>query len=130
MKGPRRWPGAGWSLDIPGLPIGGGARYNKKARVASARDLAVGASKLFEYAGDRWLLVRLGEDRFVAVGQKCTHLGCPVLWKAGTRKFHCPCHEGWFDEEGKVLAGPPPRPLPRLEIRRDGDELWASATTS
>jgi nitrite reductase/ring-hydroxylating ferredoxin subunit len=112
------------------LALGGGPRAAPPARVASALDVPVGASKLFEYAGDRWLLVRLGEDRFVAVGQKCTHLGCPVLWKAADRRFHCPCHEGYFDEEGKVLAGPPPRPLPRLEIRREGDELWASATTS
>jgi cytochrome b6-f complex iron-sulfur subunit len=108
------------------LAFGGGARAAAPARICSTRDLPVGASKLFEFAGDRWLLVRLGEDRYVAVGQKCTHLGCPVLWKAGDRRFHCPCHEGYFDEEGKVLAGPPPRPLPTLTIRREGDELWAS----
>lgn len=114
-----------------GVLLGFGApRTAPPARVASVRDLPVGGQKLFEFAGDRWLLVRLGEDRYVAVGQKCTHLGCPVLWKAADRKFHCPCHEGYFDEEGKVLAGPPPRPLPRLEIRREGDELWAGATTA
>lgn len=110
------------------LAFGGGPLNAPPARVASTRDLPVGASKLFEYAGERWLLVRLGEERFVAVGQKCTHLGCPVLWKAADRKFHCPCHEGYFDEEGKVLAGPPPRPLPRLAIKREGDELWASTS--
>ena len=110
------------------LAFGGGTRAAAPAKVASARDLPVGASRLFEYAGDRWLLVRLGEERYVAVGQKCTHLGCPVLWKAADRRFHCPCHEGYFDEEGKVLAGPPPRPLPRRAIRREGDELWATTS--
>jgi Rieske Fe-S protein len=49
-----------------------------------------------------------------------------VAWRADLRRFHCPCHEGWFDEQGKVLAGPPPRPLPRVEISREGDELWAT----
>lgn len=112
------------------LALGGRARPAAPAKVASVKDLAPGAVKLFEYAGDRWLLVRLGEDRFVALGQKCTHLGCPVLWKAAERRFHCPCHAGFFDEEGKVLAGPPPRPLPRLDVRREGDDLWVSATAS
>jgi Rieske Fe-S protein len=70
--------------------------------------------------------VRLEEDRFVAFGQKCTHLGCPVVFRAATRKLHCPCHEGYFSaEDGRVLSGPPPRPLPRIELERRGDELWA-----
>lgn len=107
-----------------GPPEGGWPRL----KVTSVAELPVGGAKLFDYPsrGNPCLLVRLGEDRFVAIGQKCTHLGCPVLWKAAARQFHCPCHEGWFDEEGKVLAGPPPRPLPRIEITREGDELWAT----
>ena len=40
--------------------------------------------------------------------------------------LHCPCHEGFFNaEDGKVISGPPPRPLPRVELERRGDELWA-----
>ncbi len=112
------------------LALAGAPKTAAPARVASARELAVGGWRLFEHGGERWVLVRLAEERWVAVGQKCTHLGCPVLWKAADRRFHCPCHEGYFDEEGKVLAGPPPRPLPRLEIRREGDDLWAAPMKS
>jgi Rieske Fe-S protein len=72
--------------------------------------------------------VRLDADRFVAFAQKCTHLGCPVLYRQESRQLHCPCHEGYFNaEDGKVIAGPPPRPLPRIELERKGDELWAMA---
>jgi Rieske Fe-S protein len=98
------------------------------ARVAGVEDLPVGGWKVFAYPGpgDPCLLVRLDRDRFVAYSQKCTHLGCPVVFRAATRRLYCPCHEGYFSaEDGRVLAGPPPRPLPRVVLERRGDELWA-----
>jgi Rieske Fe-S protein len=90
--------------------------------IASVNDLAVGQSKLFEYPkqGNRCILVRLSETNFVAYGQKCTHLSCPVLPRPDLGRMHCPCHEGWFDiRNGEPVAGPPRRPLPRvgLEVR-------------
>ena len=97
-------------------------------KIGKVADLPVGASRVFEYpsAGEPCLLVRLAADRYVAFAQKCTHLGCPVLYRKETGKLHCPCHEGYFSaEDGRVLAGPPPRPLPRVEIEAKGDELWA-----
>lgn len=64
---------------------------------------------------------RTGEEAFVAFGAYCTHVGCPVRWVEGARLFLCPCHGGAFHQDGTVAAGPPPRPLPRLDVRvRDG----------
>lgn len=97
-------------------------------RIGTIHDLPVGGSRVFDYPapGQPCLLVRLEADRFVAFGQKCTHLGCPVLFRAKQRDLQCPCHEGYFSaDDGRVLAGPPPRPLPRVDLERRGDELWA-----
>ena len=97
--------------------------------IASVEALPVGGSLIFDFPvpGEPCVLIRPAADRFLAFSQRCTHLGCPVLYRRDTRKFHCPCHEGYFDaEDGRVLAGPPPRPLPRIEIERKGDELWAT----
>jgi Rieske Fe-S protein len=44
----------------------------------------------------------------------CTHLGCGVSWNAGRKAFLCPCHGGMYSPDGKVIGGPPPRPLARL----------------
>jgi menaquinol-cytochrome c reductase iron-sulfur subunit len=64
---------------------------------------------------------RTGVEEFVAFSIYCTHVGCPVRWEAGAGLFMCPCHGGVFYEDGSVAAGPPPRPLPRHEVRvRDG----------
>ena len=63
-----------------------------------------------------WLR-RTGERDFVAFGLNCTHLGCPVNWRAGAELFLCPCHGGVYYSDGTVAGGPPPRPLVRYSVR-------------
>jgi len=52
-----------------------------------------------------------------------THLSCRVTWNEGLREYLCPCHDGHFDLQGEVLAGPPPRPLDRFEHRIEEGNL-------
>lgn len=47
----------------------------------------------------------------------CTHLSCRVNWKDDLQEYVCPCHDGHFDNQGKVLSGPPPRPLDEYETK-------------
>ncbi len=95
--------------------------------VAQTSELKVGGYKLFNYPTDHHpcILVRLAENEFAAYSQSCTHLQCPVNYRHEAKQFYCPCHEGFFSaEDGRVLAGPPPRPLPRYPVEvRDG-QIW------
>ena len=70
-----------------------------------------------------YVLTDTGRD-FVAMSNICTHLGCRVRWVADRREFFCPCHNGVFDKDGKVLAGPPPRPLDRYEVKVEDNQLF------
>lgn len=54
---------------------------------------------------------------FTAFAVNCTHLACPVNWQAQAQIFLCPCHGGVFYADGRVAAGPPPRPLVRYDVR-------------
>ncbi|MBL8217786.1 MAG: Rieske 2Fe-2S domain-containing protein [Bryobacterales bacterium] len=104
-----------------------GAPWPRKV-VAKAGDLGVGQAKVFQYPGpqDNCLLVRLSETRYVAYSQKCTHLSCAVVYSAGNRRLECPCHEGYFSiEDGHVLQGPPPRPLPKVELETVDGQIVA-----
>jgi menaquinol-cytochrome c reductase iron-sulfur subunit len=47
----------------------------------------------------------------------CTHLGCSLAWRAEKDNFLCPCHNGLFAADGKLLEGPPPRGMDRLESK-------------
>jgi Rieske Fe-S protein len=97
--------------------------------VGSIEDIAVGEVKLFSYptAEDPCILIRTGADEFVAYSQKCTHLSCATYYSKEQDRLECPCHEGYFSvKDGSVLQGPPPRPLPRVILRRDGETLTAT----
>jgi nitrite reductase/ring-hydroxylating ferredoxin subunit len=90
------------------------------ARVAA---VPVGGVVEFHYPTDNdpCLLVRPAEDTILAYSQVCTHLSCAVQPEMKLGKFHCPCHNGWFDmASGRPTAGPPRRPLPKivLEIKK------------
>jgi Rieske Fe-S protein len=54
---------------------------------------------------------------YVAISTRCAHLGCPVRYIQASQKFVCPCHGGVYDAQGKVLGGPPVRPLDRFYTR-------------
>jgi quinol---cytochrome c reductase iron-sulfur subunit, bacillus type len=62
---------------------------------------------------------KYGEDpsSYVAISTRCAHLGCPVNFVAASKSFVCPCHGGVYDFQGKVIGGPPVRPLDRFQTR-------------
>jgi nitrite reductase/ring-hydroxylating ferredoxin subunit len=96
--------------------------------VANASEIPAGGVKLFTYPTekDTAIMVRKADGSFVAYSQKCTHLSCAVYYSHANNRLECPCHEGYFSiDTGRVLQGPPPRPLPRVRLRRDGDRIYA-----
>lgn len=96
-------------------------------RVVSLDQVGVGDSHLFRYPteNDPAILIRHDDETILGFSQKCTHLGCVVFWAPAEQHFECPCHEGIFNLSGEPIAGPPERPLGRIEMEvRDGD-IWA-----
>ena len=68
------------------------------------------------------VLVLQAEDQLHAFSAKCTHEGCTVTFLPGQSVIWCPCHDGRFDPaNGRVLSGPPPRPLPPYIAQRQPD---------
>jgi cytochrome b6-f complex iron-sulfur subunit len=53
---------------------------------------------------------------FYALSAVCTHLGCLTVFKPESGNIACPCHGSEFRRNGKVTAGPAPRPLPWLKM--------------
>lgn len=54
----------------------------------------------------------------------CTHLACRVNWHPDIQNYVSPCHDGHFDIEGKVVSGPPPRPLDEFITKIENGNLF------
>jgi len=96
--------------------------------VARASEIAAGTVRMFSYPRpqDPCILIRRSNGELAAFSQKCTHLSCAVYYSADRDRLECPCHNGYFSaDNGRVLQGPPPRPLPRIRIEQRGDEIFA-----
>ena len=62
-------------------------------------------------------------SEYIAISTRCAHLGCPVRFVEASSTFICPCHGGVYDFEGKVIGGPPVRPLDRFQTRVRAGQL-------
>jgi len=60
---------------------------------------------------------------FFALSSVCTHLGCMTRYVPENAQLACPCHGSRFSLDGKVTAGPAPRPLRRLQITMERGTL-------
>ena len=70
-----------------------------------------------------------GGPGFLALWQKCPHLGCVVPWEPRFRFvepvsgdttegwFRCPCHQSTYNHAGVRVYGPAPRSMDRMALR-------------
>lgn len=101
---------------------------DKAVALPGAASLAPDESLVFDYPDQyaQGIVVNLPGTGLVAYSDVCTHLSCAVLYEKQTRQFHCPCHEGYFDAAtGEALAGPPVRPLPKIELEMRNGVVYA-----
>jgi arsenite oxidase small subunit len=116
---------------------GGGEGYPRK-RIAGTADLKPGQPVDFEYPlkGQRSVLLDIGEavpggvgdnSSIVAYSVLCQHMGCPVAYRAKQKDFLCSCHQSRYDpaREGFVVQGVAQRPLPRIALELDGEDVFA-----
>lgn len=105
-------------------------RRFEPAQICTVADLRPGSALPFTYPcpTDLCILVCTREGEYRAFTRRCTHLSCPVVYRADERgeQLFCPCHNGAFSvEDGRVLQGPPPHPLPEIMLEVRGDQVWA-----
>lgn len=92
--------------------------------LARQSDIPEGAVQVFNLPQGRVLVSRM-DQQLRAFSPVCTHLGCLVHWEEDRRKFVCPCHKGIFDVDGRVVSGPPPRPLEKIPLVVRGEQVFA-----
>lgn len=99
-----------------------------------AESAATGEAKLSEedqrkLKEEGFVIIRLGSSRVIvfqdaggqlkALEAKCTHEGCTVTYQKNEDLIWCPCHNGKFGSDGRVISGPPPKPLLAYSVTGD-----------
>lgn len=93
--------------------------------IATITEIPIGGSKLFAAAdGSPAILFRTNAGVF-AYSRVCTHQGCSVNYDGVKKTLRCPCHGAEFDpnSDGKVLAGPAPKPLVKIKVAIKGNNI-------
>ncbi|MDQ6616862.1 MAG: Rieske 2Fe-2S domain-containing protein [Actinomycetota bacterium] len=60
---------------------------------------------------------------YVALYQRCVHLGCRVPWCVSSQWFECPCHGSKYNRIGEKKGGPAPRGLDRFALSVSGGSI-------
>ena len=104
--------------------------FGTRVSVGNPADYKVGDVKYF--VDGKFYLSRL-EEGFIALYQKCVHLGCTVPWRPEFEwphegqvirgLFRCPCHGSTYLRNGQIIYGPAPRPLDYMVMSVDGGRL-------
>lgn len=66
-------------------------------------------------------IVKDGDTYWIALYQRCVHLGCTVPFRNDCASFKCPCHGSHYNVDGEYLDGPAPRSLDRFPISFKSD---------
>lgn len=75
------------------------------------KDIEAAGFTILALGAERVLVFQDAKGSVRATSAKCTHEGCTVQYKKDESVIWCACHNGRFDIDGRVLSGPPPRPL-------------------
>ncbi len=94
--------------------------------VSNLKKLTPGAAQEFIDAKGRKGILVNNNGTVKAFSKICTHLGCEVEWHPQKKEFFCPCHEGFFDANGKNVKGPPPRPLDEFKVTVKDDNIYVA----
>lgn len=106
------------------LPAGPNVKAVPVARVG---ELAENQWRVFDFPDQyaQGIIINVPKKGIVAYSDVCTHLSCAVIYQ-NDGKLHCPCHDGLFDATtGNVLAGPPTRPLPLIQLAIQNGTIYA-----
>ncbi|MFQ6108083.1 MAG: ubiquinol-cytochrome c reductase iron-sulfur subunit [Candidatus Aminicenantales bacterium] len=87
------------------------------------QDMVPNSVRKFPWGSKPGLLKKDDRGNLMAFVGVCTHLDCNVTYLPEQRKFFCACHDGWYDEAGINIGGPPPRPLRHLIVEVEGEDL-------
>jgi 3-phenylpropionate/trans-cinnamate dioxygenase ferredoxin subunit len=99
-------------------------------RVCSVDDVKPDSAIRVDAGGHRIALVRIGDDGWYALGDRCSHAEASLaggeVWPE-EYEIECPKHGSAFSlKTGEPLTLPATQPVPAYKVRVEGDDVLVS----
>jgi 3-phenylpropionate/trans-cinnamate dioxygenase ferredoxin component len=98
-----------------------------EVRVCAADEVTPNSALRVDVAGHRLAVVRIGDDAWYVIGDRCTHAEASLaggeIWPDEC-EIECPKHGSAFSlKTGEPLTLPATQPVPTYTVRVDGDDV-------
>lgn len=121
-------PKASYPAALPGefdFDKGKGIVYEASAKsyimhLAPETPFVLSGSQLSDLLDSENLVKDTDGSYWLAIYQRCVHLGCKFLFRNDCQSFKCPCHGSHYNVDGEWLSGPAPRSNDRFTIDVSG----------
>lgn len=98
----------------------------EKATAGKVSELLPNSIKVVKFNKRPVFVLNQESGKIKAFSGICTHLGCVVEYKPEQKHFVCNCHGSVFDQDGKNISGPAPKPLEQLKVDIQKEEVIIS----
>ena len=78
--------------------------------------IAIDSGKVIKYKNKNVLVYRESKDKYIFLENKCTHMGCSLIWNDADKVWESKCHGSIFDKYGHVIYGPAIKDLRRINL--------------
>ena len=111
-----------------------GVFYNQQAKtylvhMASNTPFSLKGSDLTDQLQSENIVKDADGTYWVALYQRCVHLGCTYAFRDECISFKCPCHGSHYNVDGEYLDGPAPRSADRFALSFQGDQIVVDTGT-
>jgi cytochrome b6-f complex iron-sulfur subunit len=111
-----------------------GVFYHQEAKtyiihISADASLLLSGSQLTEQLTSE-SIVKADDGYWVALYQRCVHLGCTVPFRDDCSSFKCPCHGSHYNIDGEYLDGPAPKSLDRFKLSFSGSDVVVDTGTT
>jgi cytochrome b6-f complex iron-sulfur subunit len=91
--------------------------------MAADTKFLLSGTDLSDQQQSEWWVKDSDGTHWVALYQRCVHLGCTVPFRNDCFSFKCPCHGSHYNVDGEYLDGPAPRSLDRFQLSFNGEDI-------
>jgi nitrite reductase/ring-hydroxylating ferredoxin subunit len=103
---------------------GSGSAAGRGQALVSTADVPVGGGTILD--AQQVVVTQPVEGEFKAFSAICTHSQC-LVGSISDGEIRCPCHNSLYSiDDGSVLGGPAPRPLPPVAVTVKSGEVVRS----